>query len=138
MLRSELVNGRITELQGIGRGQATFYEHAPIAQGHTERGQLLGSFLLERAGGVELAVNRWTPQGRSGLSVMYRAMPGDLSGVVQGETARSQWYAEASAVRFVGSHEIFARAGVVFDLNRTSNRDARNTYLNLGLRLGHF
>jgi len=135
MLRSELVNGRVTELQTIGRGQATFYEHAPITQGHTQQGQLLGSYLLERSGGLELSVDRWTPRGRRGVSVMYRAMPADQTAGVQQATARAQWYAEASAVRFVGAQELFAKGGVVFDLNRTPGRDVTNGYLSLGARL---
>ncbi len=135
MVRSEFVNGRITELQSIGRGQATFYEHAPITQGHTERGQLLGSYLLERAGGLELSVDRWSPRGRRGLSLMYRAMPADQTAGVQRATARAQWYAEASAVRFFGAQELFAKGGLVFDLNRTPGRDVSNHYLSLGARV---
>ncbi len=135
MLRSELANGRITALQTIGRGQATFYEHAPITQGHTEQGQLLGSFLLERGGGLDLSVDRWSPRGRRGVSLMYRAMPADRSDGVQQATARAQWYAEASAVQFVRAQELFVKVGVVVDLNRMPGRDVSNGYLSLGARL---
>ena len=135
MLRTEVVNGRVAELQRIGRGQSTFYDHAPITQGHTERGQLLGSYLMERANGFETSVDRWTRSGRAGFSLMYRAMPSDLGDGVAKATARSQWYAEANGVRFLGGQELFAKAGVVFDLNRTPTRDGYNTYLSLGARL---
>lgn len=136
MIRGEYVNGRITSLQQLGRGQATFFEHSPITQGHTERGQLLGSPLLERSAGFELGVDRWTQRGRAGITVMQRAMPSDLAQGVQLSTARSQWYTEASVVRFVGRHDLFARAGVVFDLNRRPGSDERNIYLLAGARLG--
>ena len=135
MLRTEVVNGRVAELQRIGRGQSTFYDHARIAQGHTERGQLLGSFLMERANGVEMSVDRWGRHGREGLSLMYRAMSANLSDGVTQATARSQWYAEANSVRFVGAQELFAKVGVVFDLNRTPGRNASNTFLSLGVKL---
>jgi len=136
MLRGEYLNGRITALQRLGRGQATFYEHNPITQGHTERGQLLGSPLLERSSGLELAVDRWTRRGRAGVTLMQRAMPSDLAEGASAQTARSQWYTEASAVRFVGRNELFARGGVVFDLNRHAGSDEKNLYLQAGARVG--
>jgi hypothetical protein len=136
MLRGEYVNGRITALQRLGRGQATFYEHTPITQGHTERGQLLGSPLLERSSGIELAVDRWAKWGRVGVTLMQRAMPSDLAEGASVQTARSQWYTEASAVRFMGRNELFARGGVVLDLNRLPSSDEQNIYLLAGARFG--
>ncbi len=135
MVRGEYVNGRIGSIQRLGRGQATFYDHSPITQGHTERGQLLGSPLLERSDGFELAVDRWARWGRAGLTVVQRAMPSDLEEGVSLATARSQWYTEASVVRFVDRGELFARAGLVFDLNRRPGSDELNSYLQAGARL---
>ncbi|HEY5492328.1 MAG TPA: hypothetical protein VIK25_14145 [Gemmatimonadaceae bacterium] len=136
MVRAEYANGRIGSIQRLGRWQSTFYDHNPITQGHTERGQLLGSPLLERSSGFEMAVDRWAPWGRAGLMVMQRTMPSDLSEGVSLQTARSQWYTELNAVRFVGQSELFARVGVVFDLNRTPGTDKLNSYLQAGARLG--
>ncbi|MHB1313835.1 MAG: capsule assembly Wzi family protein, partial [Gemmatimonadaceae bacterium] len=136
MLRGEYLNGRITALQRLGRGQATFYEHSPITQGHTERGQLLGSPLLERSNGLELGVDRWATWGRAGVTLMQRAMPIDLSDSQGALTARSQWYTEANGVRFIGRHEVFARAGMVWDVNRRPGTDETNLYLQVGARYG--
>lgn len=136
MVRGEYGNGRIGSIQRLGRGQATFYEHTPVTQGHTERGQLLGTPLLERSSGFELGVDRWASWGRAGFSVMQRAMPSDLSEGVTVATARSQWYTEASAVRFAGKRELFAKAGLVFDLNRQPGRDGTNAYVQVGARVG--
>lgn len=136
MLRGEFVNGRVSMIQDLGRGQSTFYDHTPITQGHTEDGQLLGTPLLERAGGFEVGLDRWAPWGRAGLTIIQRLMPGDLNPAVSAATARSQWYTELSAVRFVGPSEWFAKAGMVFDLNRFPGRDVSNGYLQAGARVG--
>ena len=136
LIRAEYANGRISSIQRLARGQATFYEHSPITQGHTQQGQLLGTPLLERTGGLEIGIDRWAPWGRAGVTLIQRAMPSDLSESVSVQTARSQWYTEANAVRFVGRNEVFARTGVVLDLNRRPGSDEKNIYLQLGARYG--
>ena len=136
MVRGKYANGRITSLQQLGRGLATFYEHAPITQGHTQRGQLLGTPLMERSSGFEFSVDRWSPRGRTGVSVLQRAMPSGLGVGDPSRTTRSQWYTEASAVRFMGRYELFARGGLVFDLNRRPGSDETNLHLLAGLRVG--
>lgn len=136
MVRGEFVNGRISSIGRLGRGQATFYEHSPITQGHTQRGQLLGTPLLERSSGFELAVDRWARWGRAGLSAMQRSMPDDYSEGVNAASARSQWYLEANAVHFVGKREFFARYGIAFDLNRRASIDDVNHHLQVGARVG--
>ncbi len=49
-LRIEFTNSRVTDL-AEGRGEALFYQHLPIAQGHTIYGQLLGSPAVRGGGG---------------------------------------------------------------------------------------
>lgn len=136
LVRGEYANARITSLQQLGRGQSTFYEHSPVTQGHTQRGQLLGTMLAERSSGFELGVDRWDPRSRFGIMLTQRAMPKDLAEGAELATARSQWYTELSAVRFYGRYELFGKAGMVFDLNRRPQRDEADAHIELGVRFG--
>ena len=72
-VRVETGNGRVSAIQQIGRGQSTFYDHTFLTQGHTEDGQLLGSPLIDRSGGVDASVDHWTRQGRVGVSVLEQS-----------------------------------------------------------------
>jgi hypothetical protein len=134
LIRGDVANGRIGSISRLNRPQAFFYEHAPVTQGHTQRGQLLGTSLLERTGGLELSVDRYGQGGRFGVMLTSRAMP-DGSGEGQVRAiARTQWALESTGVRFIGNHEISVRAGYVLDVNRQPTRDARSAYLSVGSR----
>jgi hypothetical protein len=135
-LRVEIGNGRVTELQDIGRGQSTFYDHTTVRQGHTQEGQLLGSLLIDRSGGIDASVDRWVKQGRIGLSVFERQMPGDLAVGLPPTQARSQWDLEVNGVWFLGKSDLTFAVGHVWDLDRLPRVDVGNTYLRLGLRAG--
>jgi hypothetical protein len=136
LLRGDLVNGRVGSISRLSRGQALFYEHSPVTDGHTHRGQLLGSPLLERTGGVELAIDRFTPRGRMGAMLVNRAMPSDGAEGQPSAGVRTQWALELTGVRFRGPSDLFARAGVVLDARRAPQRDRHTTYLSVGTRLG--
>ena len=136
LIRAEYANGRISAIQRLARGQGTYYEHGSVTQGHTQRGQSLGTPLLERTGGLEISVDRWASWGRVGATVVQRAMPEDTGEGVRLMAARSQWYTEASVVRFVGRYELFGRGGLVFDLNRRPGSDETNLHLQVGARYG--
>jgi len=128
-LRGEVLDGRITSLVRM-RPQATFYEHGKLAAGHTNLGQLLGSPLMERTGGFEVAADRWSREGRVGWLLEQRFMPPDQQ--VEGVTAdraRSQWYFELNATRFRSYGAVHVRGGLVFDFNRTRGHDAFNLSL---------
>jgi hypothetical protein len=43
VLRVELINFQLPPLATTGRGEGSIYVHSPLTQGHTNRGQLLGS-----------------------------------------------------------------------------------------------
>ena len=72
------------------RPQSTVYEHYTITQGHTNLGQLLGSPLLERTGGVEVSVDRWGNGGKLGAMVQERSMPLTRDLGVPAREARAQ------------------------------------------------
>jgi len=127
--RLEAANGRISPIQHRTRIQASFFEHTPITQGHTQHGLLLGTPLIERATGLELSVDRWSREGRAGVTLFQRQMPPDDSVGVRRDLARTQWDLSASALRFTSRGSVSLRTGIVFDLGRFPGRDARNLYV---------
>lgn len=135
-VRVEVGNGRVVPLQQIGRGQSTFYDHSQLTQGHTESGQLLGSPLIDRSGGIDVAADRWLPRGRIGASLFERQMPGDFGVGMPRDSARTQWDAGFNGTLFVGPSDVTFAVGHVWDLNRTPSNDAGNSYARVGLRLG--
>lgn len=134
--RIEVVNARISRIQNLLRSQGHFYAHTPIAQGHTHRGQLLGTSLAEQSGGVDLSVDRWTGWGRAGAHLRERQLPGDLLVGMPETGGRSQWDAGASVTVFRGGADLHAQLGHVWDLNRFEGRDVGNFYVRLGGRVG--
>lgn len=135
-VRAEIGNGRIPALQQIGRAQTTFYDHSRITQGHTEDGQLLGSPLIDRSGGIDFAVDRWNSRGRFGVNVFERQMPPDEQLGMPSSQDRSQWDTNVSGTAFVGSSDLSVAAGHVLDINRFVMRDIGSWYLRLQLRAG--
>lgn len=132
--RIEVVNARASRIQALRRPQALFYTHGRILQGHTHRGQLLGTPLGQESGGAELAVDRWAPWGRAGIMLTERQLPGDrLVGMPAG-AERSQWEAGGSATLFRQGADLHGQAGYVWDINRFPGRTVGNFYLRLGLR----
>ena len=132
-VRGELLDGRVTSLQRV-RGQSTFYDHDILAEGHTMLGQLLGSPLLERTGGAELSMDRWTARGREGLVLTARLLPIDLQEGSTASLARTQWALEMNSTRFMGRADLSYKAGILMDLNRTQGRDVRSLFTGLSWR----
>lgn len=62
-LRAELVNSQESQLDLV-RHQGTMYRHTQVRQGHTHRGQLLGSTAAYGGGGSVIALETFTPRGR--------------------------------------------------------------------------
>lgn len=67
VFRIETVNTRVTSLQII-RGQAPFYVHSPVRQGHTNQGQVLGSFAAFGGGATVVAIDNYSTSGRRTIS----------------------------------------------------------------------
>jgi hypothetical protein len=134
-LRAEAANGRIAALQDLGRGQSTFYDHGRLTQGHTERGQVLGTPLIEASSGMNVAIDRWGKTGRLGAELFERQMPDTLAtGFGSRAGARSQWDLSASMTRFVGGTDLSLAVGHVWDIHRFEGRDAHNAYVRVGIR----
>jgi hypothetical protein len=135
--RFEYMNGRTTSLQRF-RDQATFYEHYTISQGHTNFGQLLGSPLLERTGGFELAIDRWQRSGRVGGMLQERSMPLTRAEGVPAGAARSQWALEFNGDRAVRTTQYGWRTGIAWDLNRTPGTDVANYFVGGSIKIGRY
>jgi len=69
VVRGELINYQMPPLGRDRPGQGTIYAHSPLRQGHTHRGQLLGSSAgVGSASASLLAWDRYAPAGRTTLS----------------------------------------------------------------------
>lgn len=65
VLRLELMNFQQPPLATTGRGEGTIYTHSPIAQGHTNRGQLLGADIgVGDAAGSTVRFDHYSSAGR--------------------------------------------------------------------------
>lgn len=125
---------RIPELE-MYRGQAFNYEHSPITQGHTARGQLLGTLLLEGAGGAAVRVDRYTATGRVSVSAMSRALANARVQAVPTELTRQEWSVAAEWTRRLAFGEVLVGAAGVADIGRIPpGRDARSVQLSTGFR----
>jgi hypothetical protein len=136
--RFETASGRVSAIQNIPRLQTTFYEHSPVSAGHTQRGMLLGTPLIDRSAGADLAIDRWDARGRIGAYVMEREMPDDIAVGVSADRARAQWDVGAELVRFTSWGDLSFRGGSVFDINRFVGTTNANVYLRLLVQaIGH-
>ena len=66
-LRAELLNTRVTQLELV-RSQAPPYTHTPVRQGHTQYGQVLGAPYGFGGGNTVVALDWFTPGGRTTVS----------------------------------------------------------------------
>ncbi|WKW12454.1 hypothetical protein Strain138_001747 [Pseudogemmatithrix spongiicola] len=117
-LEANAASGRIPPIE-VFRPQATFYEHTPVSQGHTNRGRLLGTRLLERTGGAELRLTRGSRAGALSLIAGTRDLANERRLVVSEEALRREWSLLVEWTRR-GRHglEYFGRVGGIADLNR--------------------
>lgn len=99
------------------RIESTFYDHFPIAQGHTVRGQLMGSPLLEREGGFEVRVDRYDARGHAGLVLATRGLTNLYAPAVPPEYLRQEWSVTLERTRWTRRGAWRARLGGVADLN---------------------
>ena len=126
------VSGSIAPITRF-RGQAYFYEHGIMTQGHTLRGQLLGTPLLQREGGGELRLDRYDASGRVGLLLGTRSLPNELAESVSPENVRQEWTAMLDMLRWTPTGAWRARVGGVADLGHSPlTGDAYSLHLSLG------
>ncbi|MDQ3606064.1 MAG: hypothetical protein M3418_07760 [Gemmatimonadota bacterium] len=139
-LRGEVLNARISHIARV-RHQAPFYVHAAGArQGHTHRGQILGSAAGYGGAGAVLGADLYHPGGRwtvewSRILRQDGATPGaddvlDSSGL---DVVQSLG---VEAVIFRGGWDIVSGIRGSYNFNRDFGSDATNLNVRLGVRRG--
>jgi hypothetical protein len=133
--RAELVNSRLSHLQQ-GRPQEPFYIHTTQRQGHTHRGQVLGSPGVFGGGAAVLAVDRYDRRGRLTLS-WTRLMHGERRSAeglaIQDSSAVSHSIA-LDGFRETRLLDVIGGLTATREFNREFSRDAINLRLVAGLR----
>jgi hypothetical protein len=133
-VHAEVVNAEISHLARV-RTQAWPYQHAPLTDGHTNRGQVLGAFLAEQGGGGAVAgVDWYSPEGRFGLEVMRAVRAKDLNEGAPLDLWDVLHVVSAESTRRVRAMEVFARLAGMVELNRNFQRDQANVSLAVGVR----
>lgn len=125
VFRAEQLNTRISHLVSVAK-QTPWYEHGILAQGHTQRGQALGSVGGHGGGATTIALDRYSPRGRTTWR-WDRTMRGELRG--EGNlplpAAADVLHAfSAERLRFTRRGDIGMSASAILDLNRNFGGDA--------------
>lgn len=124
---AEFMNSRVTHLTRV-RGQVPPYTHGEVRQGHTHRGQPLGTGIGARSGeALLLSLRRYAPGATSALSLARHGEAPNGEGAER--LVRFMGSAERSLFR--GPFEI--RSGIVI-VHRVGREEARSA-TNLGLSL---
>ena len=135
VIRGELLNSRISGLVE-SREQTMWYTHLPVAQGHTQLGQVLGSIGTFGGGAATLGFDSYSPSGRWTVS-WSRIMRGEdelfPSGITVPERADVQHALSVSGIRRRGALGITYEATWVRELNRDLRGDASNLRLATGV-----
>ena len=127
------VSGRVPRIN-VFRPQQTFYEHFFLSQGHTSRGQLLGTQLLERTGGAEVRVDRYQAGGRTAAIISSRSLPNRKGVGLAEDFLRQEWSAWLEQLRFTSHGSYFARLGAIADIGRDP---ARGDSYSLSVSVGY-
>jgi hypothetical protein len=137
VFRAELQDLQFSVL-AQGRGWAPFYTSGALAQGHTGRGQILGSYAGLGGAGAIVAVDTYYPGGRWTISwsrVLRRHRGGfDSSGVADPAGLDVMHALTWNAVWFRGRYDLTGGGTAVYEFNRDFQRDAFNLNLSVGVR----
>lgn len=136
VLRGELLNSRISHLQQA-LPEAPWYIHSRIPQGHTERGQVLGSAGAYGGGAATIAIDRYSPSGRTTVR-WDRLMVGEwinANGLPEAARADVLHAIGVDRMRPVGPTEFTASATLAKEFNRHFTGDAYNLNLSVSVRL---
>ena len=133
-LRAELASGEASHLQRARR-QEPFYIHSRMRQGHTERGQILGTPALYGGSASTLAVDLFHAGGR--WSIDWQRTSRERSGTFlqagEIEELEVQQALGAEALVFRGRWELTGRVAGVYDFNRNFGEDVFGTSASLSV-----
>ncbi|HYH82461.1 MAG TPA: capsule assembly Wzi family protein [Longimicrobium sp.] len=135
--RAELLDAQPGNVQQV-RGGAPFYRHTRERQGHTQRGQILGSPAAYGGAGAVVAVDGYTPRGRwtvewSRTRVRTLRASVDSTRITGVDVVSSLG---GQAVLFRGLADLSLGLRGDWELNRHGGDDAFNLNATLGFRLG--
>lgn len=122
------------------RGEGAIYLHAPLRQGHTNRGQMLGANVGPGSGSAQLfAFDRFTNRGRftafvSRVTNRELQSLGYVTGPPTSKPVDVQNSIGADLTRFVGPFDITAKAALTSNLNRNFRGDRVNGTVALVVR----
>jgi len=123
-----------------GRGWAPFYTNGSIPQGHTNRGQVLGSYAGLGGAGALAALDIYHPRGRwtFSWSRVLRRQRGGFAATGQPDPKGLDVVHTlgANALLFRGRYDITAGLTGVYEFNRDFGHDVFNLNVTLGMRLG--
>jgi len=138
--RAEMINYDLPTLVR-NRAEGGIYIHGLLAQGHTNRGQLLGSDAGVGSGGGSLVF--WDRYNRNGATSIgwtrtIREQNGSFftTGVTNDRATDVQHAITFARTRYLGNAELTTGITVVRELSRDLRAGAWNTNLVLGYRLG--
>jgi hypothetical protein len=136
VVRGELLNSRISHLQQADP-QTPWYVHGAILQGHTQRGQVLGSAAGYGGGGSSVAVDRYTPDGRTTVrwDRLTQATRRNNFGLPVGDSADVVHALSIERLRTVHRIDLTASATIAREFNRHFANDATNLSVSLSVRV---
>jgi len=137
-MRIEIQNLQLSSI-AQGRPWAPFYTNVYLRQGHTQRGQVLGSEAGVGGVGSVIAVDSYSPSGRWTWSWtrILREQRGDPSGASPDPDGVDMQHALAvERVLNRGRYELLASVAGVYELNRNFTYDAFNLNAIVGVRFG--
>ena len=135
VFRGEILNSRISHLYQAAM-QGVWYVHTVFVQGHTERGQVLGSAGAYGGGASELALDRYSPGGRWTVRWGRLMRAEDLRNYSVPASSSPDVVHTLGFERLIFFRQADVTAGAtgVWDLNRNWQRDAFDLNLTLAMR----
>lgn len=128
VIRGEVANTRLSGVN-IVREQGRFYTHGAVGQGHTNLGQVLGSFGAFGGGASTLAVDSYSAGGRRTISFsrILRAQKRDNDiHLAIPQEADVMHTLGIDGLRFRGRMAVTYELTAVYELNRNFARDVFN------------
>jgi hypothetical protein len=126
-VRGEILNAQRSHL-ALARPQTFFYTHSRARQGHTQRGEVLGSPAVYGGAGASLVVDRYSPEGRLTFGWSRTLLQEHRPASSRAEAYRVRHALSAEALRFAGPLELVLRVSPSLELNRTPGDDAFNLH----------
>lgn len=139
-LRAEWVNAQPSHLRRV-RNQGRLYANTTVLQGHTNRGQLLGSPAVPGGGGSVVALEAFTPRGRWSVDwtrTRIRDNWGSRPVDEENEDAVTDVVHSlgTQGLFFLGKTDVVGSLRGSWELNRYLGDDAFNLTASLGVRVG--